>query len=122
MEFDNIETVKRAVEVESGVSIVPSGGAGGIVKLSTTLPSVQLTSFSPPPAGPQMNEPSIPEGVKCSRRGPQRIARKAENAGGGQGQVPSHGCAQRQAPSCSRSNPPVPIVTCTTPDWGEVRS
>ena len=25
MEFDNIETVKRAVEIEAGVSIVPQG-------------------------------------------------------------------------------------------------
>jgi DNA-binding transcriptional LysR family regulator len=25
MEFDNIETVKRAVEIEAGISIVPSG-------------------------------------------------------------------------------------------------
>ena len=25
MEFDNIETVKRAVEIEAGISIVPAG-------------------------------------------------------------------------------------------------
>jgi DNA-binding transcriptional LysR family regulator len=38
MEFDNIETVKRAVEVESGVSIVPQNTvrqeiAGGVLKM-----------------------------------------------------------------------------------------
>ncbi len=37
MEFDNIETVKRAVEIEAGVSIVPDGTvAGEVAKLTLT--------------------------------------------------------------------------------------
>jgi DNA-binding transcriptional LysR family regulator len=35
MEFDNIETVKRAVEIEAGVSIVPAGTVAGEVSKQT---------------------------------------------------------------------------------------
>ena len=35
MEFDNIETVKRAVEIEAGVSIVPAGTVAGEVTKQT---------------------------------------------------------------------------------------
>jgi DNA-binding transcriptional LysR family regulator len=41
MEFDNIETVKRAVEIDSGVSIVPQGTVSQEVS-NQTLASVQL--------------------------------------------------------------------------------
>jgi DNA-binding transcriptional LysR family regulator len=35
MEFDNIETVKRAVEIEAGISIVPAGTVAGEVSKQT---------------------------------------------------------------------------------------
>ena len=37
MEFDNIETVKRAVEIEAGVSIVPDGTVAGEVAKQTLM-------------------------------------------------------------------------------------
>src|SRR6266849_6415000 len=110
------------VTLPEGVSMTPLGGAGGLVKLSTTLPCTQSTSFTPPPGGPQMKAPSIPAALKCSRSGPQSIARNVENEGGGQGQAPPQGVAQRQLPSSSSWKTPVPTVTCTTPLCGEVLS
>jgi hypothetical protein len=41
-----------------------------IINLSTTLPLVQFTSLLPPPAGPQINDPSMPEPVKCNFSAP----------------------------------------------------
>src|SRR5260221_623951 len=49
MEFDNIETVKRAVEVESGVSIVPSNTVRQEVESGLLAPGA---SDDPPRAGP----------------------------------------------------------------------
>ncbi len=43
MEFDNIETVKRAVEIENGVSIVPRDSVQGEIK-NRTLAGVEITS------------------------------------------------------------------------------
>jgi LysR family transcriptional regulator, transcriptional activator of the cysJI operon len=41
MEFDNIETVKRAVEIDAGISIVPIGTVGQEIS-KQTLAAVQL--------------------------------------------------------------------------------
>jgi len=41
MEFDNIETVKRAVEIDAGISIVPQGTVTQEVS-KQTLASVQI--------------------------------------------------------------------------------
>ena len=45
MEFDNIETVKRAVEIDAGVSIVPQGTVTQEVA-KQTLAAVQLEDGS----------------------------------------------------------------------------
>ena len=49
MEFDNIETVKRAVEIEAGVSIVPAGTVAGEVSKHTltALPFADVTIGRP---------------------------------------------------------------------------
>jgi len=84
-----------------------------MVKLSTTLPCVQvvrtpLISFVPPPEGPQRNEPWMEVPEKRSFMTPRLKARKADQVGCVQ-------VAQRQVPSCSMLPPPVPTVRWVTP-------
>ena len=65
MEFDNIETVKRAVEVESGVSIVPSNTVRQEVE-GGVLMAVEIE-------GPEMSRPL---GVLTKRNRPRSPAHK----------------------------------------------
>jgi len=123
-------TLSEAVAVSETVvpeTVVPAAGAvtetvGGVVsggavvpmvKLSTTLPCVQvvrtpLISFVPPPEGPQRNEPWMEVPEKRSFMTPRVKARKADQVGCVQ-------VAQRQVPSCSMLPPPVPTVRWVTP-------
>ena len=42
MEFDNIETVKRAVEIEAGISLVPQGDTSRRKLAKQTLAEVKI--------------------------------------------------------------------------------
>ena len=65
MEFDNIETVKRAVEIESGVSIVPAN----TVRLEVANGTLAMVEFE----GPKMVRPL---GVITKRNRPRAPAHK----------------------------------------------
>ena len=103
-------------------------GAGGatstidgvpIVNESNTLPDVHVMSFlfePVSPTGPHTASPRIPVGVQVSRSTPWCMARNAHHEG--LVQPPS----QRQVPSSSSVEPPVPAVTWITPCWGKLRS
>ena len=85
-----------------------------MVKLSSTLPKAQLTSFVPPPGGPQINDPCIPEGPKYSFTIPRCMARKADQDGCVQ-------VAQRQLPSWASPTVAASVIW-VTPCCGKVLS
>ncbi len=75
MEFDNIETVKRAVEIDAGVSIVPQGTVTQEVA-KQTLAAVPLEDgdFYPPARRHLQEEQGALAGDEAVPRDPQRRA------------------------------------------------
>ncbi len=75
MEFDNIETVKRAVEIDAGVSIVPQGTVTQeITKQTLAAVTLEDGSFYPSARRPLQKEQGAVAGDETVPRAPQRRA------------------------------------------------
>src|SRR5205807_10634460 len=110
-----VEEMAFAVRFAGVVGAVVSVEPERIVNVSMTSPLLQVTSFRPPPAGPQTNWPVMPLEPNVSFSKPWCMKRFADHEGSGQ-------VSQRQLVSSSNPDPPVPTVRWVTPCSAYVRS